>query len=125
MDHAAKQRFSGEGEENKNQTIKATDAWYEELQKMPFVSSRYYDILQLIELLIIGKNGKTLNLLKASAKKINPNKRRKIIPLMGSIKDFHTAIEKESQANQIQSQQNMPNENFTIHAKSEFEEDEM
>ena len=63
---------------------------------MPFISGRYYDIVQLIELLIIGKNGKTLNLLKASAKKINPNKRRKIIPLMGTIKDFHIAMENES-----------------------------
>ena len=35
------------------------------------------------------KNGKMLNLLKASAKKISPNKRRKVIPLLGSIKKYH------------------------------------
>ena len=40
MDHAAKQRFSAEGEEMKQQTIKATDEWYAELSKLPFVSGR-------------------------------------------------------------------------------------
>ena len=30
-----------------------------------------------------------LNLLKASAKKINPNKRRKVYPLLGSLKAYH------------------------------------
>ena len=50
----------------------------------------------IIGIMILGKNGKTLNLLKASAKKINPNKRRKIIPLMGTIKDFHNAAEENS-----------------------------
>ena len=33
-----------------------------------------------------------INLLKASAKKINPHKKRKIIPLMGSIKKYHADI---------------------------------
>ena len=35
-----------------------------------------------------------INLLKASSKKINPHKKRKIIPLMGSIKKYHADIEK-------------------------------
>ena len=33
-----------------------------------------------------------INLLKASAKKINPHKKRKIIPLMGTIKKYHADI---------------------------------
>ena len=37
------------------------------------------------------KKGKFLNLLKASAKPISKNKRRKVIPLLGSIKDYHNA----------------------------------
>ena len=40
MEHSSKQRFSAEGEEVKQQTIKATDEWYAELQKMPFVSCK-------------------------------------------------------------------------------------
>ena len=42
MEHASKQRFSAEGEEVKQQAIKATDAWYAELQKMPFVSCKLF-----------------------------------------------------------------------------------
>jgi len=44
-------------------------------------------------LFVIEKNGKTLNLLKASAKKINPNKKRKKIPLIGTIKEYKVALE--------------------------------
>ena len=53
-----------------------TDEWAQELQSMPFTSQ---------------KKGKFLNLLKASAKPINKNKKRKVIPLLGSIKDYHNA----------------------------------
>ena len=55
-----------------------TDEWYENLKSMPFTSK---------------KAGKMLNLLKASAKPINQNKRRKVIPLLGKIGDFHKARE--------------------------------
>jgi hypothetical protein len=34
-----------------------------------------------------------INLLKASSKKINPHKKRKVIPLMGSIKKYHADME--------------------------------
>ena len=37
------------------------------------------------------KNGKMLNLLKASSKKINPNKRKKVYPLLGNIKHYHAS----------------------------------
>ena len=53
-----------------------TDHWANELKSMPFTSKR---------------NGKFLNLLKASSKPINKNKKRKAIPLLGSIKDYHKA----------------------------------
>ncbi len=66
-----------------------------------------------------------MNLLKASAKKINPNKRRKIIPLMGTIKDYHVAVENESSIHQSQQNQNNPNENFTILNQNEVDSDGM
>ena len=75
----------------KKHTIRATPEWIEELDKMPFISSKYLNILKFNLIYLIGKNGKTLNLLKASSKKINPNKRRKIIPLLGTIKEFQNA----------------------------------
>ena len=51
-----------------------TDEWYDMLKAMPFTSK---------------KSGKMLNLLKASAKPISKNKKRKIVPLLGKIGDFH------------------------------------
>ena len=60
-----------------------TDEWYDMLQAMPFTSK---------------KSGKMLNLLKASAKPISKNKKRKVIPLLGKIGDFH-------QANQVMATQ--------------------
>ena len=40
---------------------------------------------------ISEKNGKTLHLLKQSAKTIASSKKRKTVPLLGSIKDYHMA----------------------------------
>ena len=91
MNHASKERYSAEGVNMKAEAIKATDEWYEQLQSMPFLSCKFLIVLLIDNLLIIEKKGKTLHLLKASSKKINPNRRRKIIPLLGSIKDFHLA----------------------------------
>jgi len=62
---------------------------------MPFVSSKSFYLFPLNYLSTIEKNGKTLNLLKASAKKINPSKKRKIIPLMGTIKQYHLAVQQD------------------------------
>lgn len=76
MDHANKERHSAEGSKMKEQTIRITDEWYNELKSMPFSSK---------------KNGKMLNLLKASSKVINRNKRRKVIPLLGNIRDYHAS----------------------------------
>ena len=45
----------------------------------------------------VEKKGKTLHLLKASSKKINPHKKRKIIPLLGGIREFHKVNEELSQ----------------------------
>ena len=73
------------------QTIRITDEWYDEFKSMPFTSK---------------KKGKMLNLLKASAKPINKNKNRKVIPLLGKIGDFHKAnieIAKQSKKNPLNS----------------------
>ena len=40
MQHAAKQRYSAEGVDKKAEAIRATDEWYDELQKMPFISRK-------------------------------------------------------------------------------------
>ena len=37
------------------------------------------------------KNGKTLYLLKQSSQVIKAKKQRKIVPLLGTIKDYHAA----------------------------------
>ena len=68
MQHASHQRFAADGEKNKTQSIKATDEWISELQNMPFKSGECLCISYLFILLHIGKNGKTLFLLKQSAK---------------------------------------------------------
>ena len=43
---------------------------------------------------IVGSNGKTLHLLKSSSKKIEKNKKRKTIPLLGTIQDWHQSKRK-------------------------------
>ena len=35
MDHAANERYAAEGVANKGESIKITDQWFEDLQKMP------------------------------------------------------------------------------------------
>jgi hypothetical protein len=67
---------------------------------MPFLSCKYFSLSFPNPHLTTEKQGKTLHLLKASSKKINPHKKRKIIPLLGSIKDFHKNAESQSQKNQ-------------------------
>ena len=44
---------------------------------------------------------------------------------MGTIKDFHIAVENESQANQSQPQPNQVNQVFTILNQSDAQSDEM
>ena len=100
MDHANNERFTAQGEEMKKQVIKATDKWYEELKSMPFKSSKYNSFTTLTAILNIEKNGKTINLLKASAKKINPHKRRKVYPLLGNIKSYHNYVEQSQSESQ-------------------------
>ena len=49
---------------------------WEELKSMPFTSK---------------KNGRTLHLLKSSAKSQQPHKKRKTLPIMGTLSEFKTA----------------------------------
>jgi hypothetical protein len=63
---------------------------------MPFLSRKFSSYLFPNPNINIEKKGKTLHLLKASSKRINPNKKRKIIPLLGSIKEFHKVNEELS-----------------------------
>ena len=64
MAHAAKERYSAEGEEQQKHVIKATDEWYEALQAMPFKSSKTILNELIITIFNIVKPGKTLHLLK-------------------------------------------------------------
>ena len=59
---------------------------------MPFLSRKFLLLKPNVVFLHIEKKGKTLHLLKASAKMINPNKKRKVIPLMGTIKQYHEGL---------------------------------
>jgi len=89
---------------------------------MPFISCKYYIICIHIFLFNIEKRGKTLHLLKASSKKISPKKRRKIIPLLGTIKDFHKAAI-ETNASNVNAG-GPQDENYTILNKSDVNNDE-
>ena len=78
---------------------------------MPFLSCKFSLLKPNVVFYHIEKKGKTLHLLKASAKMINPNKRRKLIPLMGTIKQYQEGMETfqsetASVLNMSQSQQN-------------------
>ena len=58
---------------------------------MPF-KSRKYNFTEFLTLTFItGKNGKTLHLLKQSAKSFTSRKKRKVIKILGSIQDYHNA----------------------------------
>ena len=82
-----------------------TDYWYDMLKAMPFTSK---------------KSGKMLNLLKASAKPINKNKKRKVVPLLGKIGDFHKA----NQVMASQSKQKPQNDIFNFKAGNADEADD-
>ena len=85
MDHSSKHRYTIEGDEAKKQAIVATDEWFEELNNLPFKSCKITFLLKLILIYNIEKNGKTLYLLKQTAKTSKAKKQRKIVPLLGSI----------------------------------------
>ena len=91
MRHAAKERFTAQGIGMEAQKIKATDEWINELSRMPFLSCKYILNKAIICISYIEKRGKTLHLLKASSKKINAHKKRKKIPILGSIKEYMDA----------------------------------
>ena len=42
MAHANEQRYTIKGEEAQKQAIKISDAWFDELQKMPYQSSKSF-----------------------------------------------------------------------------------
>ena len=91
MAHAAKMRFTAEGEDAKRHAIKATDEWYEALNNLPFKSSKFPCLLWFTECWHIEKKGKTLHLLKQSSKKIRHGKKKKVIPILGTIQAYHSA----------------------------------
>ena len=94
MSHASKERFSAEGIEQQRHVIKASDEWFEALKNLPFKSSKYCQYKSTSSLSFIETNGRTLHLLKASSKKIEKNKKRKVIPLLGTIQDWHQSKRK-------------------------------
>ena len=122
MHHASSQRNAADGAGNQKTSIKATDEWYEELQKMPFLSSKYHQHLSTNLYISIAKRGKTLHLLKASSKKIKSQKRRKVIPLLGSIKDYQVLQQSQSQSQQqeaSQSQEIVPGDDQSEHGSNQ------
>ena len=60
-------------EANKAKSIEISAAWEAELKSLPFLSQ---------------KSGKTIHLLKASSKATVSGKKRKKIPVLGSIKHY-------------------------------------
>ena len=68
------------------------------------------------------KNGKMLNLLKASAKKINPNKRRKVIPILGNIKNFHESVKELEKNSKQKPSQDTRNITFDGHQQNDQEQ---
>ena len=75
----------------KPQAIKATDEWLSQLKALPFKSCKFQIVYASILLCFIEKNGKTLYLLKQSSKVISAKKQRKVVPLLGTIKEYHSA----------------------------------
>ena len=104
LSHASTQRNSASGEANQVHKITISDAWFEELNKMPFKSCKcdHFFIPNFIH--AVAKRGKTLHLLKANAKKISSQKQRKVIPLLGSIQEFQKMQLSQSQSQHSQSQ---------------------
>ena len=88
MKHAAAQRFTTEDEVQAKKFIYATDDMFNELQDMPFQSSKYKIFHQFTNFISIGKNGKTWALLKAGTKRHISRKKRKVIPLFGTLKQY-------------------------------------
>lgn len=63
---------------------------------MPFKSSKYIFTILFTIYFIIGKNGKTLHLLKQTAKKSGKRKKREVVPLLGTLQAYHAAKEQAS-----------------------------
>ena len=95
MAHASKQRMSAEGEDNKKSAIEISKYWEEELKDMPYVSQ---------------KPGKTLYLLKSSSKAIAKGKKRKVVPLLGSIGEYKDSKKKPHQPDQAQQKREAQNQ---------------
>ena len=62
--------MDADGEGHKAKTIEISPAWEAELKALPYLSQ---------------KSGKTIHLLKASSKAVAGGKKRKKIPVLGSI----------------------------------------
>ena len=58
------------------------------MKNIPFKSCKSLLITILISYINIEKNGKKLYLLKQKAKTISAKKKRKVVPLLGSIQDY-------------------------------------
>ena len=95
------------GEDAKKEAIEATPEWYDALQQLPFKSSKHNCYRHLNIFCDIGNNGKTLHLLKKKAKPIGKREKRKVIPLLGTIHDYHVSKQKVPAPAQNQ----MPNQN--------------
>ena len=71
--HANKERMAAGSDANKAKSIEISPEWEAQLKALPFLSQ---------------KSGKTIHLLKASSKATASGKKRKKIPVLGSIKHY-------------------------------------
>ena len=88
LDNAQKIRNTVDGDEQKNEAIKVTDEWMQQLNAMPFRSSKYILLHLTLTFHITEQNGKTLYLLKQNTKPYSGKKRRKTFELLGTLNEF-------------------------------------
>ena len=70
MDHSNEMRYTSKAPDTQKSTIKLTEAWEAELASMPYLSQ---------------SSGKTIHLLKQNSKPALAGKKRRKVPLLGSL----------------------------------------
>ena len=79
MAHSNEMRYTSKAPDTQKSTIKLTEAWSEELASMPYLSQ---------------SSGKTIFLLKQNSKPALAGKKRRKVPLMGSLEQFKDSKKK-------------------------------
>ena len=93
MAHSNEMRWTSKAPDTQKSSIKITEAWQEELASMPYLSQY---------------SGKTIHLLKQSSKPALAGKKRRKVPLLGSLEQFKESKKKPmSQAQPSPSQSSL------------------